>query len=83
LDERNFLGRLNSELATLRTDTFAVYLRVQARRRIDGRWRVLAERRAVGLWDRADCLWPAQRQDGAPHPDFISPRRVGLCVVDH
>ncbi len=83
LEERNYLWRINSEVITLRTDTFAAYLRFQARRNVNGKWKMVAERRIYSVWDRATCLWPAHRHDGRLHTDFVAPQRVGIQVFGY
>jgi hypothetical protein len=84
LEERNYLWRINQELLTVRTDTFAVYLRFQARRlRDDDRWQIVAERRVYSIWDRANCIWPPKRHDARLHPDFVPAQRLGIQVFGH
>jgi len=83
LDERNYLWRINSEIITLRSDTFAAYLRIQARRVVSGTQKIVAERRVYEVWDRANCLWPPKRRDGRLHPDFVPPQRIGIQVFGY
>jgi hypothetical protein len=83
LDERNYLWRLNSESLTVRSDTFAAYLRIQARRQTDTGWEIVSERRIYSIWDRAECAWPPKRHDGRPHMDFSPPQRVGIQVFGY
>ena len=78
LEERNYLWRINSEIITLRSDTFAVYLRFQARRYVNNNWKIISERRVYSIWDRAKCIWPPKRHDDKIHPDFVPPQRLGI-----
>ena len=60
----------------MRSDTFAVYLRVQVL--LGGK--VRTERRVFSIWDRSDCHHPQIARDGSPNADYSAPRCLATQV---
>ncbi len=78
-DEAQHLYTLNSEVLSVRSDTFAVYFRVQV---LLGD-KVRTERRVFSIWDRAACLHPQFARDGTPNADYSAPRCLATQVFGY
>lgn len=82
-DELQHLYAQNSEIITLRSDTFAVYFRIQVLHK--GKPKV--ERRVFSIWDRSHCHYSPfkLKPDGtaARNADYSPPRPLGTQTFGH